>query len=100
MFLPFISTKMHTQSQTLYNELDIDRELQRGLLPGAISVAGKLRPALTNVGQKMLIALADAIRNLMDKVCSADLQIGMSASGMEEFMKIALMSLQHTGTRG
>jgi hypothetical protein len=35
--------------RTLYVELDVDSELQRGALPGALSLSAKLRPALSRV---------------------------------------------------
>lgn len=36
--------------KTVYQELDIDGELQAGLLPGLLSISVKLWPTLTQVG--------------------------------------------------
>lgn len=36
--------------KTVYQELDIDGELQAGLLPGLLSISAKLWPTLTQVG--------------------------------------------------
>lgn len=39
-------------ARTLYTELDVDSEMQRGTLPGLISLASKLGPALGHVSSK------------------------------------------------
>ena len=43
--------------KTVYQELDIDGELQAGLLPGLLSISVKLWPTLTKVRNKKAIFL-------------------------------------------
>ncbi len=38
-------------------ELDVDAEMQRGLLPGAIALSGKFMPAVCGVAQRSVAAL-------------------------------------------
>lgn len=38
-------------------ELDVDAEMQRGLLPGAIALSGKFMPAVRGVAQRSVAAL-------------------------------------------
>lgn len=47
--------------------MDVDGEMQRGLLPGSIALAGKLRPALQNVSGRMLDVTLDAMRGAAEK---------------------------------
>jgi len=42
----------------LYRELDVDAEMQRGLLPGLISVAGRLVPTARSVAERSLASVA------------------------------------------
>jgi hypothetical protein len=40
--------------RTMYVELEVDNELQKGALPGALSLAGKFMPTLQRVGRRTM----------------------------------------------
>lgn len=50
-------------ARTLYLEMDVDGEMQKGALPGILSLSGKLMPALKSVSQKTVSSIQVRIEN-------------------------------------
>lgn len=80
---------------TLYQELDVDRELQRGLLPGALSLAGKFPSALGNVREKLVASAADTLRRAVESKVQ-DLQQGSSSVEATELRPLPSESICST----
>ncbi|CAL8460688.1 g219 [Coccomyxa elongata] len=45
--------------KTVYQELDVDAEMQRGLLPGAVALSGKFVPVLQSVSQRTVATVRE-----------------------------------------
>lgn len=51
--------------KTVYDELEVDAEMQRGLLPGALALSHKFVPAIKRVARRSVHALTEWV-----KVCA------------------------------
>ena len=52
---------LRSTDEVIMQELDVDTEMARGLLPGALALSGKVMPAVTRVAHRT----ADAFREFL-----------------------------------
>ena len=53
-------------SQTVYQELDVDAEMQRGLLPGILALSAKLLPTVQRVARNTVQSLQRFVQEAQD----------------------------------
>ncbi|KAK9834006.1 hypothetical protein WJX81_002422 [Elliptochloris bilobata] len=61
-------------ARTVYQELDVDAEMARGLLPGALALSGKVLPAVSSVAHRTADALREFVHDpqaLAERVAAA-----------------------------
>ena len=60
--------------QTVWQDLEVENEMSRGLLPGLVVLSGKLAPTLRATTQRTLHSVAQVLPDLQHPT---DLQIGV-----------------------
>lgn len=68
-------------AKTVYQELDVDTEMQRGLLPGAMALSAKFVPVVQRVSQRTVEAVKDFVADpkaLSDKMQEKVAHVGAS----------------------
>ncbi len=59
---PHTTIYLPLYTQTVYQELDVDTEMQRGLLPGLIALSAKLVPTIQRVAQNTVHSIQQFVQ--------------------------------------